>query len=189
MIITLKDKNSVWVGVSTEASSFEIHKEDVIHEDNLKMWRVDGVENCLIASLHGGGIDLDRLRYRKHLGLSAHLNLSNLITKTVPKLENLFEECGMMDGKERWQTLVVAKGDKAFVILPNFTCCEVENFEVCSKRSWENVAYGALAFHRELPPVERITEAFRTLREMKQVNHFPIVIMNTKSNDRIVVYE
>ena len=130
MTITLKDQNSVWIAVGAGCVGIRLHEEDLIHEDNVNLWRVSGVENCIMGSVRAGGIDLDRIRYQKHLGLSAPLTMNNLILKVIPKLKKVFEETDMMDGKESWQTFSVAKGDKAFVILPSFTCWEIEDFDV-----------------------------------------------------------
>ena len=187
MTITLKDKNSVWIAVGAAAVMVRSHNDDAIHEDNINIWRVPNVQNCIMASLHAGGNDLNRIRYQKHLGLSAPLSASNLVLKTIPKLKQIFEETDMMDGKESWQTFSVAKGDKAFVIYPSFTCCEVEDFDV--RGNGEDIACGAMEYYKDLPPVERITETFRTLEKMRRTKHFPLVLMNTMNKERIVIYE
>jgi hypothetical protein len=186
MTITLKDQNSVWIAVGAGKMT-NVHTEDQLHEDNLNLWRVTGVPHCIMSSVRQGGIDLDRIRYQKHLGLSAPLSINSLILKTVPKLRQAFEETDMMDGKESWQTFVVAKGNKAFVIHPTFTCCEIENFDV--RGVGEDIAYGAMAYYKDLPPVARIAQTFRMLEQMRCTKHFPIVLMNTEHRERIVIYE
>ena len=187
MTITLKDQNSVWIAVGAGCVGIRLHEEDLIHEDNVNLWRVSGVENCIMGSVRAGGIDLDRIRYQKHLGLSAPLTMNNLILKVIPKLKKVFEETDMMDGKESWQTFSVAKGDKAFVIRPSFTCCEIEDFDV--QGIGEDIAYGAMTYYKDLPPVERIAQSFRVLERMRRTKHFPVVMMNTVSQERIVIYQ
>lgn len=189
MIIALKDKDSVWIGVSAEKSYNGIHTNDIIHEDNLNMWRMEGAPDCIIASLHVGGIDLDRLRYTKDIGLSSELNQKNLIENVIPRIKDLFHECGMFDGKEGWQTLVIAKESRAFMISSTFECTEIEDFDIYGKRDAENVAYGAMLAYNNLPPAERIAEAVRVVEKMRGAKHFPVVVMNTKEKDRIVIYE
>ncbi|MBE6577809.1 MAG: hypothetical protein E7653_06700 [Ruminococcaceae bacterium] len=187
MIITIKDKKSVWLAVGAAGVMINAHNDDLIHEDNLNLWHVTNVQNCLMSSVHPRGIDVDRIRYHKQLGLSDPLTQQNLILNTVPKLKQIFEECDMMDGKESWQTLVIAKEKKAFVIRPSFTCCEIEDFDVCG--NGDDTAYGAMMYYKDLPPVERIAQTFRTLEKMRRTKHFPVVIMNTMTKDRIVIYE
>ena len=187
MTITLKDKDSIWIAVGAAGVMINVHNDDLIHKDNLNLWRVPNVQNCLMSSVRAGGIDIDRIRYQKHLGLSAPLTLSNLILKTVPKLKQVFEECDMMDGKESWQTLLVAKGDKAFAITPTFTCCEIEDFDV--RGNGEDTAYGAMLYYMDLPPVERIAKTFRTLEKMRRTKHFPVVLMNTMTKESVIIYE
>ena len=186
MTITLKDKNSVWIAVGAAGVMDNAHPDDQIQEDNLNLWRVVGAQNCLMSSVRPGGIEVDRIRYQKHLGLSLPLTHSSLILKTVPKLRQVFEECDMMDGNDSWQTLLVAKDDKAFVILPTFTCCEIEDFDV--RGSGEDTAYGAMLYYKELPAVERIAQTFRLLEKMRRTKHFPVVMMNTMTKERIVIY-
>ena len=113
--------------------------------------------------------------------------MNNLILKVIPKLKKVFEETDMMDGKESWQTFSVAKGDKAFVIRPSFTCWEIEDFDV--QGIGEDIAYGAMTYYKDLPPVERIAQSFRVLEKMRRTKHFPVVMMNTVSQERIVIYQ
>ena len=188
MIIVLKDKDFVWVGVSAEKSYDGMHINDMIHEDNLNMWSAEGVPNCIVASLHVGGIDLDRLRYANDIGLSDELSQKNMIINVIPKIQDLFYECGMFDGREGWHTLVIAKESKAFVLASNFECTEIEDFDIFGKRDIEDVAYGAMVVHKNLPPIERITETVRTVEKTRATKHFPIVIMNTKENNKIIIY-
>ena len=57
-------------------------------------------------------------------------------------------------------------------------------------RSWyTDTAYGAMMYYKDLPPVERIVQTFRTLEKMRCTKHFPVVIMNTMTKDRIVIYK
>ena len=73
MIIALRDNDTVWVGVTAEKAHGSIHINDVVSEDNLNLWRVEGLEDCIIASLYAGGIDLDLLKYEKDIGLNTLL--------------------------------------------------------------------------------------------------------------------
>ena len=45
-----------------------------------------------------------------------------------------------------------------------------------------------MAINKDLPPVDRIAEAFRAIEKVKYEMQFPIVIMNTKNNERVVLY-
>ena len=189
MIITLKDSNSVWVGVSMECTYDDISIQDILHEDNLKMWRVPSAGDCIIASLRCDGADIDCLRYQKSLGIPDSLDHKRIITKVIPKLKHIFEQTDMMDGNESWQNIVIAKGDKAFEISPSFVCTEVEDFGVVGSRRRVSVVYGAMKMNSDLPPAERIADAFRTAQRLKAEIEFPVVIMNTRSKERIVVYE
>ena len=187
MTITLKDDKSVWVAVGAAGVLIGSHVDDLIDEDNLNLWRVDGARNCIMSSVRAGGIDIDRIRYENDLGLSKPLTYRNMILKTIPKIKDVFEACNMLEDKESWQTLIIAKDDKAFFIRQTFTCCEIEDFNVHG--NGEDIACGAMMYYKDLPPVERIVKSFRALENMKRNKQFPVVIMNTMTKDRIVIYE
>ena len=104
-------------------------------------------------------------------------------------LKDVFSGCDMMDDNESWHPFVIAKEDTAFTILPTFTCCEIEDFDICGSTSGEQIAYGAMTIYKSLPPVERIIESLRAVNSLEKENFFPIVLMNTKKKDRIVIYE
>ena len=186
MIITLKDKDFVWVGVSTDNTYSLIHRDDIINEENLKMWRTSG---AIMASYKADGIDIDRIRYQARLDIPGKLDHKSLIRRVIPNLTTVFEDTDMMDGDDSWQSFVIAKGDKAFEICSNFVCTEIEDFEVTGSRRCSDVAWGSMTYNKSLPPIERIAEAFRDVERIEYEVQFPIVIMNTKSKQRVVIYE
>lgn len=189
MIIVLKDKDSVYIAASVECTYTNTHVEDIINEENLKMWRPEGKDGCIMACVtpHAPGIDV--LRYENIEALNRPLTSSVVIREINPYLKELFAKQHMLDGEEMWSNIVIAKDDKAFYITPNFTVCDIEDFDSIGNRSSEDIAYGFLAMNRELDPIDRIVGAFRTVEEGDVNKHFPIVIMNTKSKTREVIYK
>ena len=187
MIIDVKDKDSVWIAADSGSTNLGLHEEDLILEDNLTLWRVPGKPDALMASTHAEGIDLDRLRYEEDLPLAEPLTRNSLLLETVPQMKALFDECGMLRSGEAWQNCLIAKGDRAFIIHTDFTCCDVEDFHVLGYGG--EYAHGAMLHYKSLPPLERIAQVFRALKRIRNTKYFPIVVMNTKTAERTVIYE
>ena len=51
MIIVIKDKDTAYVAASIECTYTAMHTDDIINEENLKMWHPHGKDNCIIAIL------------------------------------------------------------------------------------------------------------------------------------------
>ena len=187
MIITLKDKNSVWIAVGTGESFMEMHLEDMVHEDNANVWRFPEHSETIMGSSYAGGIDLNRIRYEGFSGVGEPLTLDNMLLKVVPSLRKIFEECDMMNGNRSWRTLSLATKDRAFIIQNDFTCYEVEDYEVLG--NGEDVGCGAMEYYKDLPAVERIAQTFRVLESDRRRRQFPVVMMNTMTKERVVIYE
>ena len=189
MVIVLKDKDSVYVAASVESTYTDTHVDDIINEENLKMWRPEGKEGCIMACTtpHAPGIDV--LRYEDIEALNRPLTSSVVIREINPYLKELFAKQHMLDGEEMWSNIVIAKDDKAFCITPNFTVCDIEDFGSIGNRSSEDIAYGFLAMNCDLAPIDRIAGAFRTIEAGDASKHFPIVVMNTKSKTSEVIYK
>ena len=187
MIIVLKDKNSVWVAGSIECTYNGFHNDDIISEDNLKMWCPIGTKNCVMASTTPGSPLIDVLRYSHINGLDLPLDNDIVINTVAPFIKESYQSCDLLDDGHLWNSFVIAKDDRAFSITPNFTVCEIEDFEMLGYDSSKDVAYGALEMTHGLPPIERIAETFRVVEKSGDSKHFPIVVMNTKTHGRVVI--
>ena len=183
MLVTLKDKDSIWIATSTNSS--RRHVQDTLLEENLSIFRVANAENAIIASTGPAGIDLDQIRYCEDLPLSQTLTKNRLLLQIIPKIKSICEENEMMDDDESMRELIIAKDGKAFTVLPTFTCHELEDFYTTGNGA--SIGHGAMLYYRDLPPIERIVESFRAVAEGSNNRIFPIVIMNTKQKERIVI--
>ena len=185
MIIAVKDKDTAYVAVSVECTFFAVHTEDILHEDNLKMWHPQGRDNCIMAITSVSDICCDRLRYADIAAFDKPLDSAVMLREIVPAIQKVYGN--LLDDGRLWHEIVVAKDDRLFNITPNFTVCEIEDFEALGYPGAEDIAFGVLEANRDLPPVERIAEAFRTIEEGTANRHFPIVVMNTKTDERIII--
>ena len=189
MIIALKDKDSVYVAASIEYSYTDMHTDDIINEENLKMWHPEGKEGSIMASVTPHAPCIDLMRGIDFEEFDKPLTSATVIREFCPHLKGMLEEAKMLNDGEMWSEVIIAKDDKAFCITTNFTVCDVEDFEAIGRSSTEDIAYGFLAMNRELAPIDRIAGAFRAIEAGDASRHFPIVVMNTKSKTREVIYK
>lgn len=187
MIIALKDKDSVYVAASIEGTYTAFHVDDILSQDNLKLWRSFFDDKTLIASLSAGSPGVDNVRYTDFDALKKPLNNDIIIREFIPALKDVFTQRNILDSGELWHDFLIARDDRAFVITPKFEVCEVEDFEAVGRSDSEDVAFGYLQMSKEFDPIDRIVGAFKLVEESEGRRHFPIVIMNTTTQDRIVM--
>ena len=189
MIIVIKDKDTAYVAASIECTYTAMHTDDIINEENLKMWHPHGKDNCIIAIPSCCDVCIDNLRYADIEAFDKSLDSRTMILEIAPAIKDIYKEQNLLDDDNLWSEIVVAKNDKAFTITPNLTICDIEDFDVLGYGDAKDMVFAVLEMTKDLPPLERIAEAFRTVELGAQSIHFPIVVMNTKTNDRTVIYE
>lgn len=187
MILILKDKDSIWMASSIENTFGGVNTKDILLPDNLKMWRPLDKAGAIMATT--GVAQADALRYTDFMALNAPLTQTSMIRNILPTAKALLKDQGRLNGNRLCQEIAVAKDDKAFVATTACTVLEVEDFAAIGYPQSEEVALGAARLCRDLPPIERITEIFHTIERADKSVHFPVVIMNTRSDERIVIYE
>jgi hypothetical protein len=187
MVIVLKDKDSVWMGASIEGTFTAMHNDDIISEDNLKMWNPAGRKNCLFATATSSMPLIDDLRYADFEALDLPPRGDVVIRNLAPEIKDFYAERRMLDNGALWEPLAVAKEDRAFIIDEDLTVIEVEEFDTLEYGFSGDITHGVLETNRDLPPAERIAEAFRAIEAGSHRKHFPIVIMNTKTEGQTVI--
>lgn len=186
MVLALKDTDSVWLAASVKDTCCGVNMEDNILEDNLKMWRPLGKTGVIMAT-SGISPAADLLRYCDLAELDGPLTHATLFHRILPTIKERLKERDLLNGERLWDELILAKEDKAFVVTWNFTLLEVEDIASIGSSRGEDIVYGAARLFCDLPPVERLAEIFRTTARGCKAVHFPIVIMNTKTDERIVI--
>ena len=187
MLIVIKEKNNVYMAVSAWGTSDCISLADALHEDNLPLWRVDGVPKCLMAVTGTSSLGYDLLRY-KDFGLRAALTPTNLITKIVPAMKSTLGEFEQLDKDgDNWGGIIIAKGSKAYYLSCRFTYEEVEESLAIGRDA--TVARGALRLTRGMPAMERIREVLRMMETAYKYKQFPAVVMSTADGERRILQE
>lgn len=187
MLIAIKEKNNVHIAVSAYGAYDEISEADMLHEENLPLWRVDGVPKCLMSAAGIPSLGDDLVRYMDWKRMPA-LTQANLVTKIIPKMKERLSEFRQLDkGGRSWDGFLIARGGRAFYVLSSFTCEEVEESYAVGR--YDAVARGALLLTKGLPPLERIKVACREVERVSKYKQFPVVVMNTATEERTVLYD
>lgn len=186
MIITLKDKDSVYVATSTPVCVSGTCIENGTLEDNASVWRMVDREDTILAATRAFAFHVDLLRYKSgNEFCPSTLSQKSVVTKLIPTMTQLYDEIDALDDDNFWESYVIAKGNRAFEIASNKLCMEVHDISVIG-RGWQ-IAHGTMITHQDKPPIERIVQAFRMVERTERDCQFPIVIMNTKQKERIVI--
>jgi hypothetical protein len=186
MIIVIKEKDKVYFAIGAWGTSDCLSMQDALHEDNLPIWRVQGVPKCLMAVTGTSALGYDLLRY-KDFGLRAALTPTNLITKIVPTMKNTLVEFEQLDKDgDNWGSILIAKGGKAYHLSCDFTYEEIEESLALGRES--TVGRGALRLTRGMPAIERIRKIMQVMETTYKYKQFPAVVMST-DGERTVLYE
>ena len=142
MLIVIKEKNNVHIAIGAWGMQDALSQEDMLHEDNLPLWRAHNAPKCLMATTGVSSLGYDLLRYGD-FALRAALTPTNLITKIIPAMKQTLEEFDQLDKDgDNWGGIVIAKGGKAFQLSYDFTYEEIEESTAIGRDS--AVARGAL---------------------------------------------
>lgn len=187
MLIVIKEKNNVHIAIDAWGSCDCLTSEDMIHKENLPLWRVENVPNCLMATTGVSSFGYDLLRYRD-LGLRTALTPRNLMTKICPKIKQTLAEFGQLNGSgENWGGLLLARGGKAVHLYSDLSFFEIEESYAFGRD--DEVARGVLLMTKGEPPLERIRKVCQMMESAYKYRAFPAVVMSTASNERTVLYE
>lgn len=190
MIIALKDNDTIWLATGIIGNYRCLHTEDLLHEDNLKLWHPHNRPDFIMGVNDVSAPYIDELRYGDHDLFDGDLTADAIIRSFLPDLKSYCKDHdGLDEDGEMWRPLILAKGDRAFTVSEDFCVSEVEDFGAIAFGGNEDLALGALRLSVDRPPVERLTEAFRAVSQGSLQCYFPIVIMNTKNDEKIVVRE
>lgn len=185
MVIALKDKDKVVV-LSTIADVVEdISTYDMALVENVPGWKVRGTKDCFVFA--------DSVKYavdllRCHNGIFKNITDGNsVIADVVPQMKELLDRYACIYNNREWDaSLVVVKGNKIFTINRYFIVSEVDDFVGVGYDSYLN---GALEESADIPTEDRLMFAVDHVCKMCNKSLFPLVLFDTKSQKRNVIYK
>ena len=172
-MLILKENHRVYLVQSTYAYSLEGFPEPALVPENMPIFKAYQSKALI------GGTDiatLEALRYRR-LPFPQEFTAVNLLRKTVPQIERALEELGRLDESDEIDgLLLLAKGEKAFMVLADFTVREIQKEEAVG---WaEDRLRYALTLTDGMPLIPRARAAYKIVGEILGVNPFPLIMMD-----------
>ncbi len=182
-MIVLKYNDVVYIAKSCwDMRDPEARRTGVPDKENICMWHPKKKKNRIIASSSVGRF-VDAIRYEDIF--PSVLDQKHLVFESYDKMYAIAERFGLDDGICIPGTTVFAEDDKAFILCGDSGYIELEEIfvESCLNRAVMTL-YDLKGVN---DPYEFFKEAFKISEELKKCVMFPIMVMNTKSNDIKVI--
>jgi hypothetical protein len=185
MVIVRKTDEKILVGLTVTDALVNMTKRDLLLSENLPFWKVKGTKDCYVFA-EDLTLATDLLRYNDYIFKNV-TDGNSVITEVVPKIKELLDKYSqVINGKEWESQLLIIKGDKIFTIGRYFTVSEINDFDALGYKPY---LLGGLEVSKDLSPEESILFAVRMLNKSRSKNLFPLVLFDTKTKKRKVIYE
>ena len=186
MIIAIKEQDGFKIGLSVADMNANMDDHDLTLPDNVPFWKVKGETGCYVG-LSKGDFAADVLRACPELfrGLK---DMKDIVGR-LPAIREALMEYDLVNDEEYWDNdIVLVLGDHAYVINCYFIINEITDYEpMFSRLSY--MAMSVLDATEGEMAEQRILKATRHYDAMRKLNHFPIVIYNTKTGKRKIYKE
>ncbi len=190
-MFVVKEKDRVYFAdpaLCVWAIDSRITRKDCFDKENLYVYKVKGVKNCVMMGSPQLS-EVDACRYDR--GVNKKIKESDFTCKDITKNvipamnEAIVSKCaGRKDYK--WKNyFALAKDNRAFSIVDNIAY-EIDDYEVMVGAMRE-LASASFTETVGQPVIERIIEAAKTIKKVQFGEVFPIAITDTK-NHKIRLY-
>ena len=184
MVVAVKKDNRIVVGVTVCDSLIDMTDKDLSLDENIPFWKVKGNKDCYVFA-EDLTLATDLLRFNDYIFKDV-TDGNSVIETVVPKMKELLSKYSqILNGKEWDSQLLIIKDNKMFTIGHYFTVSEVDEF---AGLGYEQYLLGGLEESRDKSLEESILFAVRNLNRMRCRNFFPLMLFDTKTKKRKVVF-
>ena len=184
MVVAIKKDDKISVGMTVSDSLIDMTDKDLSLVENIPFWKVKGVKNCYVFA-EDLTFATDLLRFNDYIFKNI-TDGNSIIANVVPKMKELLSKYSqIIDGKEWGSQLLIIKDNKMFTIGHYFTVSEVDEF---AGLGYEQYLLGGLEESRDKSLDESILFAVRNLNRMRCRNFFPLMLFDSKTKKRKVVF-
>ena len=184
MVIARKDGDRIVVGSTVADSLIDMTERDLSLLENIPFWKVKGEKNCYVFA-EDLTFASDLLRFNDYVFKNI-TDGNSVITNVVPKMKELLSKYSqIIDGKEWGSQLLIIIDNKMFTIGHYFTVSEVDEFVGLG---YEKYLIGGLEGSRDESGEESILFAVRNLNRMRNRNFFPLILFDTQTKRRKVIF-
>jgi hypothetical protein len=185
MVVVVKEKDRVLLGVTIADISRYISKNDLINEENLPYFKVRG-EDCFVCYAGGGlEIEMDVLKYNDKIFRNI-TDGNSILQNVIPKLKEIIEPyMGINADGVMKDCVYIIKGNRVFLITRNFIVHEIENFNCVGN---DDVVSGIMETIPSLSGEEKLLTVAREVYDLCGIRSFPFIIFDAKTKKRKVFY-
>lgn len=184
MVIARKEGDRIVVGSTVADTLIDMTERDLSLLENIPFWKVKGEKNCYVFA-EDLTFATDLLRFNDYVFKNITDGIS-VIRNVVPKIKGLLRNYSqIINGKEWDSQLLIIKDNKMFTIGHYFTVSEVDEF---AGLGYEPYLLGGLEESRDKPMEDGILFAVRNLNRMRNINFFPLVLFDSKTKRRKVIF-
>lgn len=190
-MFVVKEKDRVYfadLALCMWAIDSRITRKDCFDKENLYVYKVKGVKNCVMMGSPRLS-EVDAVRYDREVNKKikeSDFTCKDITENVIPAMnEAIVSKCvGRKDYK--WKNyFTLAKENRAFSIVDNITY-EIDDYEILIGAMRE---LASASFEETIgqPAIDRILEAARAIKKVQFGEVFPIAIMDTK-NQKVRLY-
>ena len=184
MVIARKEGDKIVVGSTVADTLIDMTERDLSLLENIPFWKVKGEKNCYVFA-EDLTFATDLLRFNDYIFKNI-TDGNSVIRNVVPKIKGLLSNYSqIMNGKEWDSQLLIIKDNKMFTIGHYFTVSEADEF---AGLGYESYLLGGLEESRDKPMEDGILFAVRNLNRMRNINFFPLVLFDSKTKRRKVIF-
>ncbi len=194
VVVAIKKDGRIYMGSDSQVTLGGT-RTTLKNPNNYKMWKVIGVDNCLMASV-GTLRDACVIRtmddlvteynvYRKHIGFDFVVN--KIVPDIIDRLQkaHYIKDDGVFDGMD--SSFLFAFEDQLFDISSDGSVIEIEDYVAIG--SGKNEAIGSLLSTEGLNPEERIIKAIKASASHDLYVDYPIIMANTDNCEFDIITE
>lgn len=184
MVVAMKNDDRIVVGITMCDTFIDMSTRDLALAENIPFWKVKGTKDCYVFA-ENLTFSVDLLRFND--GIFKNVTDGNsVITGVVPKMKELFGKYSRVIGKDEWDSqLLIVKGNKMFTIGHYFTVSEIDEF---AGLEYEPYLLGGLEESKGKDLKESVLFAVRNLNRMRSRNFFPLMLFDSKTKKRKIVF-
>ena len=194
VVVAIKENGKVFIGADSQVTRGGT-RSTLKNPNNYKIWRVNGVDNCLMA--HVGNVrDANVIRVMDDLVTDynvfrGHIGFEFIVRSVVPDIINELKKYGYVKDSDHFDGLdskfLFAYQDMLFLI--NSDGCVLEIDDCVAIGSGECEAIGSLLSTDEENPETRIVKAIKASAASDIYVDYPIILTNTKETEFKVITE
>ena len=194
VIVGIIHDGAVYLGADSQLTKGGT-KKITKHPNNRKIWHPDGRNHLLVGSaglLKGINVikSINGIIDQRTLSEN-NLNYSYVVQSVARRIMDNMEEAKLLDSKDyipkMQNEFLLANNDELFMIGSDGSVLQIDDFTAIGSGSVE--AIGSLLSTEGQEPIIRIVKSIEAAIQNDIYVSYPIVIMNTKNDDVVVISE